>query len=51
MYLIAKVQKSFGNESAKNRKHKKKSKNIWNLLKIFLSLQRQNVSFDYPVNM
>ena len=51
MYLIAKVQKSFGNTSAKDRKTQKKSQNIWNLLKIFLSLQRQNVSFDYPVNM
>ena len=51
-YAIAKVQKVFGLTSGKGEKFGsgqekspkiKKSQNIWNLLKDFISLHRQNV--------
>jgi hypothetical protein len=32
----------------KKASKQKKSQNIWNLLKDFISLHRQNESFDYP---
>ena len=32
----------------KKASKQKKSQNIWNLLKDFISLQRQNISFGYP---
>ena len=40
--------KKFWKRERKKIENIKKSKKIWNILKIFLSLQRQNVSFDYP---
>jgi len=46
-YAIAKVQKVFGNIIGYNGKNTKNSKNIWNLLKDFISLHRQKFAFDY----
>jgi hypothetical protein len=50
LYLPTKLHKIIETTKDKSEKYKNKCRIIWKLLKFFLSLQRQSISFDYPVS-